>query len=436
MHTKIQQATATFALAALSGMAMGQSGLDLDRAYASEIRSDAQTRSSLLGSGNGANLSVEVMTQIRYSFNSRDEQTPGALGDSDTTVGFSTPRSQIRMSGGVEGTDISGLIIFDFGLAERGLVTGLSDGVANLLVAQAAWKLNDDWTLLFGQWHDPVMGSDNFAPEHTLAADKSFMNEFFEVGYTQGIAFAYGSDNFKFVGAFDDGAEYIGNFGTVANSPFNGAGEDDFGITGRVDWLIEGTWDQFGDATSFRGSNYGVKLGGGAHYQTQGNTNPADPTGTTPTFDERTVTFWTVDAQVEGDGWNFMAEYVGHKVKTSDTVAADVDFTNHGFLVQGGFFFSDQWEGFARYDIVLLDDILVAPGTDDNYQTITAGFNYYFVPESHAAKFTLDATFAIDDSTNMDALFGGAGANDPNATGILGMSDSEILLRAQMTLVF
>ena len=431
MSTRIQQATATLALATISGLALGQSGLDLDRAYASELRSDAQTRSSLLGSNNGANLNVEVMTQFRYTFNSRDELTAGALGDSDTTVGFSTPRSQIRMSGAVEGTDLSGLVIFDFGAAEN----GTASGTANLLVAQAAWGLDDNWTLLFGQWHDPVLGSENFAAEHTLAVDKSFTNEFFQVGYTQGVAVAYGSDNFKFVGAIDDGAEYITNYGTVSNSPFNGAGEADFGITGRFDWLVEGTWDQFADATSWRGSNYGLKIGGGAHWQTQGDTNPSDNSGgAIAGYQDTTVTFWTVDAQFEGDGWNAFAEYVGHKVEIN--AASNVDYTNHGFIAQGGYFFNDQWEGFARYDIVLLDDVLVAAGTDDNFQSVTFGANYYFVPESHAAKFTVDATFTLDESTNMDAIFGGVGSNDPSATGILGLSDSEFAIRGQMTLVF
>ncbi|PCI07318.1 hypothetical protein COB72_10420 [bacterium] len=425
MSTKIQHATATLALAAISGLAMGQSGLDLDRAYASELRSDAQTRSSLLGSNNGANINVEIMTQFRYSYNSRDEQTAGALGDDDTTMGFSAPRTQLRLSGAVEGTDISGLVVFDFGAAE-----GAAGGAATLLIAQAAWSLNDNWTVLFGQWHDPVFGSDNFAPEHTLGVDHSFMNEFFEVGHTQGVAFVYGADSWKFIGAFDDGAEYITN-GAVANSAFNAAGEADYGFTGRFDWLIEGTWDQFADATSFRGSNYGVKLGLGAHYQVQGTTNPV-----IAATEDKTVTFWTVDVQVEGDGWNFMAEYVGHNVETNPLVGATTDFTNSGFLLQGGFFFNDQWEGYARYDVVMLDDTLVAAGTDDNFQNVTIGANYYFVPESHAAKFTIEAVFTLDDSTNMDALMGGAGSNDTDVSGVLGLSDSEVALRAQMTLVF
>lgn len=421
---------AALMISAVSGLAMGQSGLDLDRAYASQLRSDAEARSSLLGNTNSANLNIEVMTQFRYMFNSRDELTAGALGDNDTTVGFDTPRSQVRVSGSVT-EDISALVVFDFGAAEN----GTAQGSANLLVAQAAWSLNENWAVLMGQWHNPVMGSENFAPEHTLAVDKSFTNEFFNVGYTQGVALAYAGDTFKFVGAFSDGAEYVTNYGPVSNSAFNAVGENDFGITGRFDWLIEGTWDQFADATSWRGSNYGLKLGAGAHWQSQGDTNPSDNSGgTIPGYDDTTVTFWTIDAQVEGDGWNVFAQYVGHDVDISATT--DVNYTNHGFIVQGGYFVSDQVELFGRYDIIMLDDVLVAAGTDDNYSSVTAGMNYYFVPESHAAKFTLDAVFALDESTNIDAIYGGAGSNDPSATGLLGLSDSEFLLRAQVTLVF
>jgi hypothetical protein len=422
---------AALVLSAMSGLAMGQEGLDLDRAYASQLRSDAETRSSLLGTSNASDLNVEVMTQFRYMYNSRDELTSGALGDSEDTMGFSTPRTQVRLSGSVT-DDISAMVVFDFGAAEN----GTAQGSANLLVAQAAWSLNDNWAMLFGQWHNPVMGSENFAPEHTLAVDKSFTNEFFQVGYTQGVAFAYAGDQFKFVGAFSDGAEYITNYGTVSNSAFNAPGENDFGITGRFDWLVEGTWDQFGDATSWRGSNYGVKIGAGAHWQTQGDSNPADNSGgAIAGYDSTEVTFWTVDAQVEGDGWNAFIQYVGHDVDIEATT--NVNYTNHGVIAQGGMFVSDQVELFGRYDIIMLDDVLVVSGTDDDFQSVTAGMNYYFVPESHAAKFTLDAVFTLDESTSLDTALGNTTGNlDTSATGILGLSDSEFMLRGQLTLLF
>lgn len=429
--TRMNTTCAALMISALSGLALGQSGLDLDRAYATQLRSDAETRSSLLGNANSSNINIEVMTQFRYMVNSRDELAGSPLGDDDTTLGFSTPRTQLRLTGDVT-DNMSAKIVFDFGSAEN----GGTDGDAKLLVAQAAWSLNDNWAMLMGQWHNPVLGSEAFAPEHTLAVDKSYTNEFFQVGYTQGIALAYAGDQFKFVGAFSDGAEYITNYGPVSNSAFNAAGENDYGFTARVDWLIEGTWDQFVDATSWRGSNYGVKLGAGFHWQTQGSTNPSDNSGGgIAGYDSTDVTFWTVDAQVEGDGWNAFVEYVGHDVDIDAT--SDISYTNHGLIVQGGMFVSDQVELFARYDSIFLDDVLVLAGSDDTYQGITAGLNYYFVPESNAAKFSLDVVFAVDESVSLDsAIYGTGGNNDASATGLLGLSDSEFVARAQMTLVF
>ncbi len=451
MGTTMQKNVVGLTLVALSGMAAAQSGLDLDRAYAAELRADADTHSSLLGSSNAAGLDVQVMLQMRYSANFRDELTAGALGDNDTTVGFSNPRSQIRLSGGVEGTDISGLVIFDFGNAtDNGRH---ADGSAELLVAQGAWGLNDDWVMLFGQWHNPVVAEEAFAAENTMAVERSGMNEFFNPGYTQGVAFAYvGSDNFKFVGAFADGATYAGN-PSPTNSAFNSQGENDFGFTGRFDYLVSGTWDQFADMTSWKGSNYGLKLGAGFHYQTAGGTNPSTSAGggnaifTTllgEAVDEMDITLWTLDAQVEGDGWSVFAAYIGHKLEAKGITAGnDLDLTNHGAMVQGSYFFSDQFEAFARWDSIFWDDVLVnaaGAGADDTTHTITVGGNYYFVPESHAAKFTVDAVFTLDNSLVSDVVVGAAGgtagAADATTTGLLGTSDSEFMLRGQMTLLF
>ena len=60
MSSTMQKTGVAIVLATLSGMAFGQSDIDLDRAYASQLRSDAQTRSSLLGNTNSANVNVEV----------------------------------------------------------------------------------------------------------------------------------------------------------------------------------------------------------------------------------------------------------------------------------------------------------------------------------------------------------------------------------------
>lgn len=428
----------TTALFVSAGTAFAQSGLDLDRAYASQLRADAETRASYLGADANPGLNVSVLLQARYIANFRDEQAAVPLGDNDTTLGFDIPRAQVRMSGAVTDS-ISGNISFDFGAAETNGRN--ASGTATLLNAFAAWSVNESWALLIGQWHNPVVAEEAIEAEHTLAVDRSIVNEFFNPGYTQGVAAAYTSDQFKFVGAFSDGATYIGN-GNAANSAFNSAAENDIGLTARLDWLFSGTWDQFADFTSWRGSNTGFKVGVGGHYQRQGDTNPSSGTWGVlggVAYDEIDIWLWTIDAQYEGDGWNLFAAYVGHSIDVTPPAGSVPKLVNHGFVLQGGMFVNDQTELFARYEGLFLDsDLATLAGTnEDNFHYLTAGLNYYFVPESHAAKFTADVVYSFSDTDTLDALAPAPGGfNGPATTGILGVSDGEFAVRGQLTLVF
>lgn len=423
------------------GTAVAQTGLDLDRAYASELRAESDSRSSFLGANTATGLDVEVMMQTRYTANFRDEQ-PGAtpFGDNDTTIGFTIPRAQVRLSGQVS-DNISGRVVFDFGDAE--LAGRNAAGSAVLLEAYAAWAVNEQFSLLIGQWHNPVVGEEYIAPEKGLAVERSVTNEFFNPGYTQGVAGIFSGDNWRFIAAIADGATYFGDAGSI-NSPFNSSGENDFGITGRFDYVVSGTWDQFGDFTSWRGSNYGLKLGAGGHWQTKGNTNPGTiPNTILGSLDEIDITLWTLDAMVQGDGWNVFAQYIGHHIDATPTTGTLPDITNHGVIVQGGVFVNDQTELFARYDALFLEEDLEAltGGTETDLHFLTAGFNYYLVPESHAAKFTADVLYSFSNTDVLDVFdLTGAGATPGNfngpTTGLLGLSDGELAVRGQMTLVF
>ncbi|RMH26524.1 MAG: hypothetical protein D6692_09140 [Planctomycetota bacterium] len=428
----------TTALFVSAGTAFAQSGLDLDRAYASQLRADAETRASYLGANTNPGLNVSVLLQARYIANFRDERPAAPLGDNDTTLGFDIPRAQVRMSGAVTDS-ISGNLSFDFGAAETNGRN--ASGSATLLNAFAAWSVNESWALLIGQWHNPVVAEEAIEAEHTLAVDRSVVNEFFNPGYAQGVAAAYTSDQFKFVGAFSDGATYIGN-GNAANSAFNSPAENDIGLTARFDWLFSGTWDQFADFTSWRGSNTGFKVGVGGHYQRQGDTNPSSGTWGVlggVAYDEIDIWLWTIDAQYEGDGWNLFAGYVGHSIDVTPPSGSVPKLVNHGFVLQGGMFVNDQTELFARYEGLFLDSDLatLASTNEDNFHYLTAGLNYYFVPESHAAKFTADVVYSFSDTDTLDALAPTPGGfSGPATTGILGVSDGEFAVRGQLTLVF
>ena len=445
----MKKAITTIALVTMSGSALAQSGLDIDRAYAAELRADANTRSSLLGSS-GSALDMSIFTQFRYTYNTVDEIAGAVLGDAEDTLGFSAPRTQIRLSGGVEGTDITGHVSFDFGGAfdhsassqTPGGLTG--DGGATLRTAYGAWALDDNWTFIFGQIQNPLSFEGNVAPEHSQGVERSLTNSFFDMGYSQGIALNYTDDEWKFTAFLSDGpAVNVVGFST-SNSYYTSPAEADISLTGRLDWLVSGNWDQFDDFASWNGSNDGFRVGGGIHWSQMGNSNPTPgvlgpPVGA---IDSITATSWTVDAQYESDGWGLFASYTSMNVDINSIAGGSFDMTMNGIVLQGNLFFTDQFEAFARYDIIMLDDDTAAPfplaATDeDQYSMFTVGFNYYLVPESHAARFSMDVGFGLDDTTGLDTML----FTDVSTTGFTGGGASagvedELMIRGQFSLLF
>ena len=433
----------TIALVTMSGSALAQSGLDIDRAYAAELRADANTRSSLLGSS-GSALDMSIFTQFRYTYNTRDEIGAGAvLGDAEDTLGFSTPRTQVRLSGGVEGTDLTGFVSFDFGGAfDHGASGGAAgDGGATLREAFAAWGLDDNWTFLFGQLKNPFSFESNVAPEFSQGVERSLSNSFFDVGYTQGIALNYTDDEWKFTAAIADGPSHF-LLGNTANSYYTSGAESDISITGRLDWLISGNWDQFSDFASWNGSNDGFRVGAGVHWSQMGNSNPA-LAGAFAGGDSVTITAWTVDASYESDGWGVFASYTSLNADLDMIAGASTERSDSGIVLQGNMFFTDQFEAFARYDIIMLDDdatalMPLAATAEDQYSMFTVGFNYYLVPESHAARFSMDVGFGLDDTSGLDTL----GFTDTSTTGFVGGAatalgtEDELMIRGQFSLLF
>lgn len=443
---KMNRTVTTFALITMCGSAFAQSGLDIDRAYAAELRADASTRSSLLSSS-GSALDAQIFTQFRYTYDTRDEISGGTvLGDADTTVGFSTPRTQVRLSGDVEGTDISGHVSFDFGGAfDRGFSgAATGDGGATLRDAYGTWGLDDNWTFIFGQIKNPYSYEANVAPEYSQGVERSLTNSFFDIGYTQGIAINYTDDEWKFTGFFSDGPAINVVAFNPANSYYNSPAEADYSLTGRLDWLIAGTWDQFDDFASWQGSSSGLRVGAGVNWAQMGNTNPTPGVLGAPigAIDSITSTTWTVDAQYENDGWGIFASYTSMNVDIHGITSGGFDMTMSGLVLQGNVFLTEQFEAFARYDMIMLDDDPAAPfplaaTDDDQYSMLTFGFNYYLVPESHAARFSLDAGFGLDDTTGLDTML----FTDVSTTGFLGGgasagTESNLMIRGQFSLLF
>ncbi len=419
--------------------------------HAAMLRADASAYERLAQPDeNPFALNAEVLLQTRYMGSTRSE--PSAPNPENQTFGFDIPRAQIRLSGNLVNRQVTGYLNFDFGDAEGDRGRGSAplvpagNGAPQLRDAYVQYNFEGERSGLYikaGQFRSAVVTEDAIAPEFQMAVERSVANEFFALGLTQGVALGKVTDRFAWEVSVNDGHAYPGN-PEPANTAFNNAFEADWAFSGRLDWKIAGDWARFADFTSWRGSDEGLKIGAGFHVQRQGDTNPDSiPTGFfLGNASEVLVATWSADVQWENDGWALFAGYTGQRVMW-EINSNQFTIVNHGLVVQGSMFFTEQAEAFARVDLVQLDSALIGGGAfptgEDTYYYLTAGVNYYMIPESHAVKLSADVVFTTSTSDTFDIGAGGANSifyPDPTVTGLLGASDSELLVRGQVQLLF
>ena len=395
--------------------------LDRDRAYAAEMVADAKGRGSSLQGGVGAagydksfymsdatganRLNIAGFAQFRFTVNSHDEDA--VAGDDSLTTGFSNGAIKVAMSGNVGGQDTTFRVRGNF-------IGGSSPGEFTRDEAWVKHAFEGGWSIRGGQVRLPLLREFIVEDRVQLAMDRAGAGWAFGPGFSQGVEVEYRAESFRVVGVISDGLR-------TANTPFDSAAESDFALTGRVEVKIAGVdWKRFDDFTSWRTQDFGVLVGGAAHYQSGGET--------VGTADVDTLAY-SIDTQIEGAGWNGFAAFYGNTVDAD----AGADTDTFGGVLQAGVFISDQTELFGRLDAVWLDDDAFADA-DDSY-IVTAGANYYMIPESHAVKLTGEVGWALEST---DAIFGGTSPLVSNqATGFLGQSeDNEFVFRVQVQVSF
>ena len=415
-----------------------ESSLSADevRAIVSEMLADADNRSSLLQAGSAGHdgshfylaggdfrLNVSGQIQFRYVANFGDDGDSSTFRDDSFEPGFQTRRTKLIFEG--EAGDFIFKVNGDF---------SRSGGGFTLQDAWVGQNLDNGWGWAWGQGKLPFLREELVSSSRQLAADRSFVNAVFNQGRSQGIVLWYESDDWRFTGAFSDGfnsanSDITANKGlTITYDPITtditnatlGGGESDYALTARGEWKWAGNWDDFKDFTSAAGQEYSGLIGAAFHWE-GGEAGALDPIGDPIRVDYHMYA-WTVDASLEGDGWNAFASYVGAKLD-----ADDADYVDHGFVVQGGFVIPDSdWEIFGRWDSIIPDG---DRGGDDTFNTLTFGTNYYV--DGHAAKFTFDVQWHFDEGTSTDLVGTNTGIGY-----ILDDEDNQVVLRGQFQLLF
>ena len=417
MNTKTQMTTASVLVAAATGFAAAGS-LDLDRAFASELKSDAGTR-SVLNESNMSNIEIAVGVRFGFAYNSLDGSSPS---DDDTTMGFQFSDVEVAIEGDVT-ENMHARMSFQFGPDNSHSLGAVGGTLEDAFVD---WAVNEDFTLRVGQFI-PAFSSESSTSEFNMMnANRSVTHEYIgSPSWTQGVEAHFGGDTWGLAIGINDGP-------STKNTEFNRGAEFDFALNARFDFYSDSDKARFDDQTSWRGSQAGWRVGAGLIVATIGGTNPA-------AADETDWLAYTIDAAYEGDGWALRAAFYGNDIETSATAS----HSNMGFELGGSFFFSDQWEGFARWDTLILDDDTASQTTgEDTFNFIAVGANYYFVPESHAAKFTIELGVSLDETADIVSVTGDMGTGAFGANSSTGFfqenagEDGQVMISGTMQWLF
>ena len=407
------------------------------RSIVSDVLSDADQRASLLQGGMTAGwddgfflssqdgrfaLNIDGQMQIRWVYNWHEE-----AGTDNHIQGFENTRSKLTFRGHIFNRDLTYLLRMDVTRNEVGLVTGL-------FFLQDAWvrkQLNDNWSIRFGQFKEPFNREELVSSAYQLAVERSLVNENLNLGRTQGIELQYKSDNWKINIATGDGAtDNLGGFDAIiepGGAPVysNALLRDvEYSITGRAEWKLAGTWEQFADLTSPRDDAFGLLLGAGLHYE-HGETGTPGPDDSEKWFAA------TFDVSLEFGGANLFASVIYHNVDTDLIGGTTVEA--YGAVIQGGYYFTNEIEAFARLEWGQFN--FDAGGfASPTLTVVTIGMNYYF--HNHAAKLTTDFGFTFD------PIAGAGTAGAPWDSDIAGYrsesrdADTQLVFRLQYQLLF
>ena len=285
---------------------------DQIRGVVTDVLADAETRVSLQSSGMTAGwddgfflaspdgrfrLEVGGMVQTRYMFShiregfppvdDAGQPQPELASEDDVTnrSGFDIPHARLDFKGHVFGPDTRFRIQGQFSnerpdqlqLYSNPPVTvapenGSANGKFQLLDAYILREIGNGWALRLGQFKLPFDRGWEVPIANQLTGERNTVALHMGLGRSQGIELAWGGDSTRLRVAFSDGGNdrifdsYHFSTTQPANSPYNFT-QAELAFSARAEFKLAGNWREFDSMTSPPGSETGVMLGVGAHWQ-------------------------------------------------------------------------------------------------------------------------------------------------------------------------
>ncbi len=337
------------------------------RGLVHDVLADADSRASLQGSSSTAGynngftignadgsmqMKINGLLQVRWIWDDVDNRVDsmGAAID-NSEWGFETTRGLLNFSG---------TIASDYGFNIRHDV-GSAVGVDTWAYGTVDMG---DWDFRAGNMKIGMTREWLINAEFQQAVERSYLGDSW--GNSDGIAADFGSDNVNLSVMLSNGPR-----STTLTADSN---ESSWNLTGRLEYLMDGNWDDFDQFTSAPGSDGGMLFGVGLNHWDNGN---VDVAGASNSGNDLAIDFqWNLD------GANVYVSWVRW-----DSALTSANPTN--LVAQIGYYLTDQCECFARYqdfdpDFAGLDSVNV----------FGVGFNYYMSGQN--AKWTTDFNWADD----------------------------------------
>ncbi len=372
------------------------------RGLVQDVLADADTRSSMMAQGmtagydNGAVigsadgnwlLRTNLLLQTRFVFNTQSNSPAG-----DPTVwGFEVTRARFDLSGHVVDPTWFYKLSIQTSTNGAGRAVGAPvpslDARTGLLDAYVGKDFGNGWKVWGGQYKAPLLYGELVDDAYQQMVDRSYLTWLYTGGYTQGVVFEWASDQFRAYGSYNNGINDTQYTGGVVTSPGAGgtqaaalATDTKWAVTGRIEWLASGNWDQFKDYTSPQGEDMGIMVGGAIHVQ-----DAEDQITTTTAGNAVQLFVGTVDVSAEFGG----ANAYGALIFANADVTGAASSSPWGFEFGGGWYFQETWELYANYQWSDLDQAGLA-----DLSLFTIGVNKYMSGQN--LKWSTDVAFGLD----------------------------------------
>ena len=439
------------------------------RGVVQDVLSDSSTRSSFQSDGATAGydknffiasadgnfrLNLGGQIQARFAWNYMPSKSLNDSGNDDqrqNEYGTELRRVKLNFFGHV--FDPSWAYRIQFAYERDGQNSGTPLRFEDVFIQKA---LGDGFFVRFGQWQNIFNYEELTSSRTQQFAERSVVNQYYNTKFVQGAMLGWEGDANRIIGSYNDGG---GNrdMGVVQG----GGNPTEWALTVRTDWKLAGEWGQFKDMQGWRGSEFAAMFGAGVNWQRASGNTPSGrndvgngtikpAVGSAKAVNtELSLLAYTADFNVRGDGWSFWTAFMGSYLYNAGMAAQsngasslDVDGSlSYGVVVQGGVFVADALELIARYEGLWVNsgaDFSDSGGANSlNTQSlniITLGFNYYF--NKNAVKFTYDAGWAMDPVLFSTGLFGESIGGADWRSSQTGDGTGEVVMRAQMQLLF